>query len=127
MSGPAVQCADGRWYEGLIYEGDGWFVCFDDKSDPPELVVKTSLGRAPEDILRGRGIPFEKLAGARSGSRMFGAEAERRFKFTNARARFLRLPATFSWPVPDPACDRWDAVYAERPSWGTIVVGRESS
>lgn len=40
-------CDDGKWYKNPVWEGEGWFVCLDDK-EPPELVC-----------LKGRDFPRE--------------------------------------------------------------------
>jgi len=38
-----TRCADGKWYEDLVYQDSplrrAWFICFDDR-EPAELVVK---------------------------------------------------------------------------------------
>ena len=121
---PYVKCADGRWYRDLVYEGPDRFVCFDD-TDPPELVVKKSSTRTPEEILQERGIPFVKLRKRSGGGRMFGADDQREFIFTPARAYFIDTPRPpFSWPTPNEG-DRWDAVVDDLPSHAIVRIAGE--
>lgn len=56
-----VRCADGKFYEDLVYqdfpERRAWFVCFDPK-EPAEIVVRESDYRnmPPIEILKRRGF-----------------------------------------------------------------------
>lgn len=80
-----VRCADGKFYEDLVYQDSplrrAWFICFDDK-EPAEIVVRASeqSDMGPRDILRARGFDacLKTLLPGRKDKhkRFFGVEAD---------------------------------------------------
>ena len=69
-----VKAIDGKYYRYPTFrsKNNDWFVCFDE-DDPPEIVIKKSCKKKPEEILDSIGIKYQKIRNRISSGRCFGS------------------------------------------------------
>jgi len=88
-----VEATDGKMYKNPEFEGDDFFICFDD-DDPPEIVIRKTSNRTPWQIFDSLGIFADKVQDRGFSGRCFG----RRFKVVAAQSYFFQLLK----PIPVP-------------------------
>jgi hypothetical protein len=111
-----VKCADGKYYEHLVYNDPAFYICFDD-DDPPEIVILHSSKRKPGEACLSIGFPVAQVYNPTYCSSDFNG------KMRISRRYFLRTRKGVPYPTPRPGIDTWDSVLDRMPVRECVIHG----